>query len=97
MVSGGVCGGEGAVGGVEVGGVEPIDSCFNSSNESDAHPLKADSDISESGDSSFFCHLSCLGRQVQSDWVSIVAELFSSIGSGRGSPLASVSIAVSVS
>ena len=48
-VSSSVYGGEGAV------GVETRDFS-TSSYEGDAYPLKADSDISESGDSSLFCH-----------------------------------------
>ena len=75
-VGGGVGGGVGVLGGVEARLVLVVSG--------KAHPLKADSEISESGESSFsYCGL-CLGRLVQSDSMSIVAdlELSSSIVSG---------------
>ena len=90
-VGGGVGGGVGALGGVEPQLVLVLSG--------EANPLKADSEISESGESSFSCCLPCLGRLVQSDLMSIVAdpELSSSIVSGTEVPLASISIMVLVS
>ena len=90
-VGGGVGGGVGALGGVEPRLVLVLSG--------EAHPLKADSEISESGESSFSCCGPCLGRLVQSDSMSIVAdlELSSSIVSGTEVPLASISIIVLVS
>ena len=63
-----------------------------------AHLLKADSEISESGESSLSCYGPCHGRLVQLDSMSIVAdpELSSSILSGTEVLLASILIIVLV-
>ena len=90
-IGGGVGGGVGPLGGVEPRSVlVPIDEAF---------PLKADSEISKSGGSSFSCGGPCLGRLVQSDSMSIVAdpELSSSIVSGMEVPLYSILIILQVS
>ena len=65
----------------------------------EAYPLKADSEILESGESSFSCCGQCLGRPVQSDSMSIVAdpELSSLIISGTEVPLAYILIILLVS
>ena len=90
-VGGGVGGGVGALGGVEPRLVLVLSG--------EAHPLKADSEISESGESSFSYCVPCLGRLVQSDSISIVADpgLSSSIVSGMEVPLASILIILLVS
>ena len=90
-VGAGVGGGVGALGGVEPRLVLVLSG--------EAHPLKYDSEISESGESSFSCCGPCLGRPVQSDSMSIVTdlELFSSTVSGTEVPLSSVWIFLLVS
>ena len=90
-VGGGVGGDVGALGGVELRLVLVLSG--------EAHPLKADSEISQSGESSFSCYRPCLGRLVQSDSMSIVVdpELSSSIVSSTEVPLASISIILLVS
>ena len=87
-VGGGVGGGVGALGGVEPRLVLVLSG--------EAHPLKADSEIWESGESSFSCCRPCFGRLVQSDLISIIAdaELSSSIVSGTEVLLASILIIV---
>ena len=88
-VGSGVGGGVGALGGVEPRLVLVLNG--------EAHPLKADSEISQSGESSFSCCGPCLGRLVQSDSMSIVAEpeLSSSIVCRTEVPLASITGLVS--